>query len=81
VDRSHGHGQGIESGDRGADGVQPPVVFITTREAAERLSTNEHALRERIRRAARRVSGRLVADLGIIQFHKFGRSWRGRWAV
>ncbi|GEM_PF-6082039 len=58
-----------------------PVAFITTKEAADLLSTNEHALREKIRRAARRVGGRLVADLGVIQFHKFGRNWRGRWTL
>ena len=55
--------------------------FVTTAEAARELSTNEHALREKIRRAACRVGGRYVADLGVIAFHKFGRSWRGRWAV
>jgi hypothetical protein len=55
--------------------------FVTTAEAARELSTNEHALREKIRRTARRIGGRYVADLGVIAFHKFGRSWRGRWAV
>jgi hypothetical protein len=59
----------------------PHVRFVTTREAAELLSTDDHALRERIRRAARRIDGRYVADLGIIVFFKFGRSWRGKWTA
>ncbi len=53
--------------------------FMTTKQAAVALATTEAALREKIRRVRRRIGGREVADLGVVEFFKFGRSWRGRW--
>jgi hypothetical protein len=59
--------------------VTSPHQYITTKEAAARLCVSERALRERIRRNLRKEGRHLVADLDVIIFTKFGRSWRGRW--
>lgn len=57
----------------------PTVVFHTPESAAPLLSLSPVALRARLRRAARRVRGEVVADLGGgVVGVKLGRSWRIR---
>lgn len=55
------------------------VPYLTTEDAAARLSTSPTALRARCRRRARKVGRDIVAHLGagVVAF-KFGRSWRIR---
>jgi len=54
----------------------PGEMFHTVETAAQILKLSVKALRERLRRAQRRVGKEIVADLGIATGRKFGRSWR-----
>lgn len=51
--------------------------LLTVVDAARELGVTPNALRDRLRRAQRRVDGRIVADLGVAVGFRFGsRSWR-----